>query len=224
MCNVLVINLFYCSKCYSSNLCCYCSAIVTSPPSCMVLPLLFKFLKKKNVVQLCHVESGHKLFTSSPPVFAQILIFRPAFSWIFSMSTFGSHQSNPWYLFLCPQFLLGGSWEIFFFTVPQSELSRAKFGLPGGHTISYPLPVYLPLDLSCQDILQLGHHNVLIFVDDNAFLNCGVTYNTCIEVHILKHIQCVILNPSYLLWSTFHPLRWGLTKYYVDLHNCAFIT
>ena len=41
-------------------------------------------------------------------------------------------------------------------------LSRVKFDLPGGHTISDPLPVYRPLDLSCQDILQLGQHNVLM--------------------------------------------------------------
>ena len=32
------------------------------------------------------------------------------------------------------------------------------------------------------------------------------------------------LNPSYLLWSTLHPLRWRLTKYCVDLHSGAFIT
>ena len=57
-----------------------------------------------------------------------------------------------------------GSWEIFIFTVPHSELSRVKFGLPGGHTISDPLLVYRTLDLSCQDILQLGQHNVLMHI------------------------------------------------------------
>ena len=80
---------------------------------------------------------------------------------VFHVDSWKSSKQSLISVFVFTVFISGG-WEVFFFTVPQSELSRVTFGLPGGHTLSDPLPVFRLLDLSCQDILHLEQHNVLM--------------------------------------------------------------